>query len=246
MLLLIGIQGNSYAGEGDEEKKGSKEPVKESSSKKKDPDFWVVNFGTAKPLQKGKIGFAAGMGGQIVLLGDPKKTSAFFTIPHAGFRFGLTQKMDAGFRLAPVPLPFSGVGPGFGANIDVKYLLSKAEDKVQFALVLGAGGAHVVIEEKTRLAYSPNGAGLVSFKLNEKTDFTVMGRYVHLAIPTAAGGRNDNYVNIAGASFGIKRSINSYISILPEIGAYLYDGEIGGVGKKGPGFQYGLMLATSF
>jgi hypothetical protein len=49
--------------------------------------FWVVNFGTAKTLHKGKFGFAAGMGGQMVFLGQPKLTSGFFTIPHAGFRY---------------------------------------------------------------------------------------------------------------------------------------------------------------
>lgn len=201
----------------------------------------MVNFGTARPLAKRKIGFAAGMGGQIVSLGDPQKKSAFFTIPHAGFRFGLTDKMDAGLRLAPIPLPFSTVGPGFGVNIDVKNCFTKPEDKVQFALVLGAGGAHVIIEEKTRLAYSPNGAALTSFKLNEKLDFTVMGRYVHLAIPTAAGGKDENYVNIAGTSFGLKRSITSTISILPEVGVYWYDGKIGNLRKAGPGFQYGVM-----
>ena len=34
--------------------------------------FWVVNFGTARTLHKGKVGFAAGMGGQMVFLGYPK------------------------------------------------------------------------------------------------------------------------------------------------------------------------------
>ncbi|WP_133299907.1 hypothetical protein [Larkinella punicea] len=77
----------------------------------KKPLFWVVNFGTARTLSPKKIGFAAGMGGQVVVLGDPRKTSAFFTIPHAGF------------RLAPIPLPFASVGPGFGINLDAKYYL---------------------------------------------------------------------------------------------------------------------------
>ena len=69
--------------------------------------FWVVNFGTARTLHKGKFGFAAGMGGQMVFLGQPKLTSGFFTIPHAGFRYGLGERIDAGLRLAPIPLPFS-------------------------------------------------------------------------------------------------------------------------------------------
>ncbi len=235
---------NAYSSDHGDGEPNDKKPLK--YIKFRDPKFWVVNFGTARTLHKRKIGFAAGMGGQIVSLGNPQMKSAFFTIPHAGFRYGLSDRMDIGFRLAPIPLPFSSVGPGFGANVDVKYRVTKPEDKVQFAFVLGAGGAHVLIEEKTRLAYSPNAAVLTSFKLNEEIDFTVMGRYVNLAIPTAAGGKSENYVNIAGTSFGLKRNINSAISIFPEIGVYWYEGKILNVRKSGPGFQYGLMLATSF
>ncbi|WP_426061698.1 hypothetical protein [Hymenobacter sp. B1770] len=116
--------------------------------------FWVVNFGTAHTLPSQRIGFAAGMGGQMVFLGSPQRTSAFFTIPHAGFRLGLADRVDAGLRLAPIPLPFSTVGPGFGVNLDVKYCFTKPESKVD--VVLGAGGAHVLIEDQSRFAYSPN------------------------------------------------------------------------------------------
>lgn len=114
------------------------------------PKFWVVNFGTARTLKKGKFGFAAGLGGQMVFLGDPKKTSAFFTIPHAGFRYGLGKKIDVGLRLAPIPLPFATVGPSFGVNLDAKICLAKPESSVDIALVAGFGGAHVLIEDKTR------------------------------------------------------------------------------------------------
>lgn len=208
--------------------------------------FWVVNFGTARTLAPGRIGFAAGMGGQIVILGEPRKTSAFFTIPHAGFRFGIAKNLDAGLRLAPIPLPFSTVGPGFGVNLDAKYCFTKPESKMDFGVVLGIGGAHVVIEEKSRYAYSPNAALLTSYNLNETTHVTVMGRYVNLLIPSAPEGKKSNFVNITGISLGLKKDIGSNISVLPEVGAYWYDGEIVGVKKAGPGFQYGLMLATSF
>lgn len=56
--------------------------------------FWVANFGTAMTLPKGKIGFAAGLGGQVVRLGNPRETRAFLTIPHAGFRYGLGHRTD--------------------------------------------------------------------------------------------------------------------------------------------------------
>jgi len=208
--------------------------------------FWVVNFGTARTLAPGRIGFAAGMGGQMVFLGMPQKTSAFFTIPHAGFRFGLGKNLDAGLRLAPIPLPFSTVGPGFGVNLDVKFCFTKPERKTQFAIVLGAGGAHVLIQNNTRLAYSPNAAALLSFTLNESTHLTIMGRYVNLAIPTATDGAKGNFVNIMGTSVGLKKNINSSISILPEVGVYWYEGQITSVRTSRPGFQFGLMLATSF
>jgi len=208
--------------------------------------IWVVNFGTATTLAPKKFGFAAGMGGQMVFVGNPRATNAFFTIPHAGFRYGLADKVDIGLRLAPIPLPFSTVGPGFGINLDVKYCFTNPAQKVQMALVLGAGGAHVLIQDNTRWAYSPNFAALATFKLNEKNYLTTMGRYVHLAIPTAPQGEGANFVNISGISFGLRKSINSTIAILPEVGVYWYDGQITGVKTTGPGFQYGVMIATSF
>jgi hypothetical protein len=208
--------------------------------------FWVVNFGGARALPPHKFGFGAGMGCQLVLLGVPQKTSAFLTIPHAGFRLGLAKNLDCGLRLAPIPLPFSSVGPGFGINLDVKYCLTKRDAKVQWAVILGAGGAHVLIENNTKLAYSPNAALLSTFTLSESLHFTIMGRYVNLAIPTAADGAASNFVNISGLSFGLKKEIRPNISVLPEIGAYWYDGKMGGFGKSGPGFQIGVMVATSF
>lgn len=208
--------------------------------------IWVVNFGTARTLAPGRIGFAAGMGGQVVFLGEPQKTSAFFTIPHAGFRFGLLPRLDAGLRLAPIPLPFSTVGPGFGINLDAKYRLTSLKSKVDFALIGGLGGAHVLIEDVARYAYSPNGAALTTYNISETIHLTAMARYVHLAIPTATDGAKGNFVNIAGISLGLKKDIRPNISILPEIGAYHYDGQIRSTSKKGPGFQYGFMIAATF
>lgn len=73
-----------------------------------------------------------------------------------------------------------------------------------------------------------------------------MGRYVYLAIPTAAEGAKANFVTISGVSVGLKKDIRPNVSLLPEVGAYWYDGRMVNVAKCGPGFQYGLMLATSF
>lgn len=208
--------------------------------------FWVVNFGTARTLMMGKFGFAAGMGGQMVFLGEPRLASAFFMIPHAGFRYGLTPSLDAGLRLAPIPLPFATVGPGFGINLDAKYCFTAPDSPIDVAVVLGFGGAHVLIEETTRLAYSPNAALLATYNINRQTQLTAMGRYVNLAIPTAAQGANANFVTIVGVSLGLKQEIHPGIALLPEIGVYSYNGKMSGREKSGPGFQYGVMLAVSF
>ncbi len=61
-----------------------------------------------------------------------------------------------------------------------------------------------------------------------------MGRFVNLAIPTAPEGAGNNYVNISGVSFGLKKDIRPNIAILPEVGAYWYDGQIAGITKKRP------------
>lgn len=208
--------------------------------------FWVVNFGPADALAPRRIGFAAGLGGQVVIVGQPSRVNGFFIIPHAGIRFGLLDRVDLGLRLAPIPLPYSSVGPGFGANLDVKVRLSEAGSKVGLALIAGLGGAHVLLQDVNRAAWSPNAAALLSFLVGEKTQLTAMARYVYLAIPTAAGGSGANFLHVAGASLGLKLVIAEHISLLPEIGSYWYEGAIGGVRMSGPGFQYGIMLATSF
>lgn len=131
--------------------------------------FWVVNFGTADTLKPKNFGFAAGFGGQVVSVGSPRKESINLMIPHAGFRYGILENLDGGIRLAPVPVPFSTVGPGFGVNLDLKLRLSPRTASKQFAIIGGLGGAHIAIDNKNKTAWSPNIAGLVSFKVNEKT-----------------------------------------------------------------------------
>lgn len=208
--------------------------------------FWVVNFGPAEPLPPRKIGFAAGVGGQAVFTGTPTRANAFFTIPHAGLRVGLVDRVDVGLRLAPIPLPFSTVGPSFGVNLDGKARFTNAGSKVAFALVAGAGAGHVLVLDENRVAISPNGAALLTFHTGETTRLTFMGRYVYLGIPTAKGGAGDNFVHIAGTSVGFKVDIAPKIALLPEVGAYWYEGRIADVRTSGPGFQYGIMLGTAF
>lgn len=208
--------------------------------------FWVVNFGPASTLRRGSVGFAAGMGGQAVLVREPVKSNVNLIIPHAGLRVGLAQRLDFGLRLAPVPLPYSSVGPGFGANLDLKVRLTPQESRVHVALIAGIGLGHVLIQDNHRLAWSPNAAGLLTFVASERMQVTVMGRYVYLALPTAKGGQAENFVHIAGPSLGLKFAMHPRISMLPEVGVYWYEGAIENVRTRGPGFQFGFMLATTF
>lgn len=208
--------------------------------------FWVVNFGTAKTLPPQKAGFAAGLGGQMVFAGDPVEKNGFFLIPHAGFRLGIASRFDMGLRLAPVPLPFSTVGPGFGANLDGKLRLTPADAATQVALIAGLGGAHVLVRDDHRAAWSPNAAGLITFMADRKVPLTMMARYVYLAIPSAPGGSSDNFVHIVGPSLGLKLDVWPAVSVLPEVGAYWYEGQLAGSKMSGPGFQYGIMLGTTF
>lgn len=182
----------------------------------------------------------------MVFVGEPRQTNGFFLIPHAGLRLGLVERLDLGFRLAPVPLPYSSVGPGFGANLDAKLRLTPRDAGVQLAVIVGAGGAHVLLRDHHRAAWSPNGAGLVTFHVGETTRLTFMGRYVYLAIPTADGGGSKNFVHIAGGSAGLKLELSKSVALLPEVGTYWYEGRIADKRTSGPGGQYGLMLATTF
>lgn len=76
--------------------------------------FWLLGFSTADTLPSGHVGFIAGTGGQFSDVGHPKETSFTPFLPHAGIRLGLTERIDVGYRLTQVALPFSSVGPSLG------------------------------------------------------------------------------------------------------------------------------------
>ena len=73
-----------------------------------------------------------------------------------------------------------------------------------------------------------------------------MARYVYLAIPTAPGATSGNHVHISGASAGLKIDVAKNVAVLPELGAYWYEGRIADVRTSGPAFQYGVVLASVF
>ena len=207
--------------------------------------FWVVNFGPAAPVQPGHVAFVGGMGGQVVFAGEPTRTSAVFFIPHAGLRVGLFERLDVGFRLAPLPLPYASVGPGLGGNFDVKVLLTPRAWRWHIALDVGAGIAHARINNQGRLAWSPNGAALVSARLGQTTWLTFMARYAYIGITSAAGGEGANHVHVVGGSVGLRLQLTERVALMPELGVYRYIGAIGGQGGNGFAGQYGVVLGAS-
>jgi hypothetical protein len=96
------------------------------------------------------------------------------------------------------------------------------------------------------MAYSPNTAALITRSFDNGVDFTTMLRYVWLGIPSAPGGAEDNRVSIAGVSWGLKIPLGERLSLLPEIGAYHYNGRLRGEAADGFAVQYGLVLSASF
>lgn len=65
-------------------------------------------------------------------------------------------------------------------------------------------------------------------------------------IASATEGAKVNFVNISGISFGLRKNLTSAVPILPEVGAYWYEGEMASERTSDPCFQYGLMHSTSF
>lgn len=208
--------------------------------------FWVVNFGTASPNEPGSVSFVGGTGGQVVFVGEPTTSSATVFIPHAGIRYGLAHWVDVGYRLAPMPLPFASVGPSLGGNVDFKFLLSPRDWPVQVGLDVGGGLGFARVANVDKVAYSPNAALLATNKLADGLALTGMGRFAHIAFPTATGGAAGNFVNISGASVGLKWQFHPRVSLLPEVGAYWYEGQLNAARTSGPAFQYGIVLATSY
>jgi hypothetical protein len=208
--------------------------------------FWVVNLGPAQTVERDRFAMLAGIGGQYVSVGDPGTDNMFFFIPHAGFRYGLTEQMDVGFRLAPVPVPFTTQAPPIGGNLDVKVLFNDRRSVWKLAGLIGAGLAHVQVLNEHRFAYSPNAALLLTRSFTNGVDFTTMLRYSWMGIPTEPGRTAGNQVGIVGMSWGLKVPLLDRVSFIPEFGAYRYDGRLAGNRASGFAVQYALAIGVTF
>jgi len=206
--------------------------------------FWLLGFSDAQTLAPGHAGFIAGTGGQLSAVGHPLETSFTPFLPHAGFRLGLSDRIDVGYRLTQVALPFSSVGPSLGGELDVKYRLTDSTSPWQAAAVVGGAYSFLELEGKSRSAWSPGVELVASRALNRKVSLITELRYVFTAIPSAPRGSGENYLHAVGPDIGFKIGLTPQVSVVPEMGIFDFTGRIGGKDASGLGYQYGVVLSV--
>jgi len=190
--------------------------------------------------------FISGTGAQSTFIKTP--TSKNFTpfLAHAGIRFGLTNNLDIGYRLCTVPLPWSSVGPTLGSAMDFKLRLTNQASIYQFAVIAGGGYSYIKILDNNKSAWSPGIAVSLTRPFHGNTLVTINGRLLQTTIPSALGGKNNNYVNIIGGSVGLSSNLNTVIAIMPELGIFDLHGKINNIENNGLGIQVGVVLKVDF
>lgn len=206
--------------------------------------FWVLNFSTADTLAPGQVGFIGGTGGQLTTVGEPAKLSYTPFLAHAGIRVGLIDRLDIGYRLVTVPLPYNTAGPSLGAAADAKVRLTPKESRWQVSLIAGGAIAYLRLSGENRTAFSPGGDVVVSRTLATALTVAANARYVFAAIPSAPGGASANQVQVFGGSVALRIGLTQTVSIIPEMGLFRFEGELGNVESDGWGTQYGAVLSA--
>lgn len=206
--------------------------------------FWLLGFSDANTLPSGALGMIAGTGAQYTNVGNPSKSSSTIFLPHAGFRYGLSDNLDIGYRLTQVALPYSSVGPSLGSEIDFKYRLTRPEAPWQVAFVAGAAYSHLDLSGVAKDAWSPGVDLIFSKYLSEKYTLISELRYVYTAIPTASGGASQNNLNAFGPDVGIKIKLTDKVSFIPELGVFDLNGRLLGSKTNGFGIQAGAVLSA--
>ncbi len=206
--------------------------------------FWLLGFSDANTLPPQALGMIAGTGGQYANVGNPSKSSSTIFLPHAGFRLGLADNFDIGYRLTQVALPFSSVGPSLGTEVDVKYRFTRPEAAWQAAFVAGAAFSSLELSGQTKNAWSPGVDLIVSKALTEKYTFISELRYVYTAIPTAPGGVSQNNVGALGTDIGLKIKLTDRVSLIPEFGIFDLRGSLIGNRANGIAVQAGAVLSA--
>jgi hypothetical protein len=206
---------------------------------------WLLNFGSASTLQPGQVAFISGTGSQLTFIQNP--SSANFTpfLAHAGIRVGLFQNVDIGYRLCTVALPYSSVGPSLGAATDLKIRLTPANAPWQFSVIGGGGLSFVTVLDKSKTAWSPGAALVLTRSLSANTSITLNGRYTETYIVTAVGGGSQNYVKAIGGSIGLTHNMSEVLAIAPEFGLFDLQGKITSTSANGIGAQVGVVLKVN-
>ncbi len=207
--------------------------------------FWVLNFSTGQTLAPGQVAFIGGTGGQLTFIGEPSKVSFTPFLAHAGIRIGLFDRLDIGYRLVTVPLPYNSVGPTLGAASDLKFRFTPEGSSWHAALIAGGAFAYLHVADQDRTAWSPGADLILSHTLSNGWVPAVNARYVFTAIPSAPGGAQQNHVHAFGGSASLKIGLTRTVSVIPELGVFRFDGAIGGVPESGWGGQYGAVLSAA-
>jgi hypothetical protein len=205
--------------------------------------FWLLGFATGDTLPPGALGAIAGTGGQDSDVGNPRTNSFTPFLAHAGVRLGVLDNVDLGYRLTTLPLPYSKVGPTLGGEIDVKVRLTPQESPWQVALIGGGAYSYLQLQGSSRDAWSPGVDLTVSRRLSNTYTVISEMRYVYTAITSAPGGSRRNEVQAAGADLGTRIALTKTVALVPEIGVFDFNGQIGGRNESGVGFQYGAVLS---
>ncbi len=205
--------------------------------------FWLLGFSTAQTLGPGEVGVISGTGGQFTTAGHPPRDSFTPALAHAGLRVGLVDRLDVGYRLVTVPLPFGVVGPTLASAVDLKLRLTPAGAGWPVALVAGGAAAYLALDGQDRWAWSPGAALVLSRDLRDGLTLTVNARYLYAAIPDGPGGAGSNEVQIAGGSASARIALRPGLAVIPELGLFRAVGRLRGAPADGLGLQYGAVLA---
>ena len=205
--------------------------------------FWLLGFATGDTLPPGALGAIAGTGGQDSYVGNPKANSFTPFLAHAGVRIGVLDGFDVGYRLTTLPLPYSRVGPTLGGEVDAKIRLTPKNSAWQVSVIGGGAYSYLQLQGSSRDAWSPGVDLTVSRRLTNAYTAISELRYVYTAITSAPGGSRRNAVQAAGADLGMRIALTKTVSLVPEVGVFDFNGQIGGRNQSGVGFQYGAVFA---
>ncbi len=199
--------------------------------------FWLLGFSTAETQAPWTGGFIGGTGGQITWVGGKLSFTPY--LAHAGLRLGLTDWLDAGYRLCTVAMPYNEGGPTLGGQLDVKARWTPRAWRVQSAVGATFANAYLDLAGTSSLAYSPGAYAIVSRPFGQTVTGSLEARYAYTWLPGV-----ESELHAIGGSVGMAIALGRGVSVRPEIGAFDFIGRIHGASESGLGLQYGAVLAA--